>query len=535
MPAGLAAGPYTLTYQICEVANPTFCDTVTETVTVSGILAVDDAPVTISGAAGGATPTVLGNDTLNGVPATPATVTISPGVAPAPAAGSITMNPATGVITVAAGTTPGTYLYPYTICGIANPGICSTATATVVVAASVIAAVSDSYGPFGPTGGSTPSVLVNDTINGVAVVPASIALTPGAAPTPAVGSITMNGNGTITVAPGTTPGTYSYPYTICEVAQPANCASAIATVVVGAPTGAVLVTDISRGNAPGTAVTVSVITNDSDPLGVFNPATLQIVGTAGPGLPLVAPGQGTWSVNLTNGTITFTPEPGFTGNPTPIPYQLQDLSGNLIAPALVIVLYESAPVFVCSEIIGKVFEDPNFNGRQDDGEVGMPGVRIATVNGKIITTDEYGRYHVPCAMLPKDTGSNFLLKVDPRSLPSGFRFTTENPRVVRLSQGMMSRMNFGVALSNLVEVDLSAAAFGTGQGGVSVALDDALDTLAARIADTPSVVRLNYHLKGETRQVAKARLDAVEDALRAQWKGTGRYKLIVEQTLVRPK
>lgn len=417
VPSGLAPGNYTLTYQVCEIAVPGNCDTQTETVTVLGIDAVAETFPAVASATGGTTTTVLASDTLNGVPITnPALVTVTA----TGSTGGLTLNGSNQIV-VPAGLAAGPYTLTYQICDVANPTFCDTVTETVTV--SGILAVNDAPVAIpGAAGGATPTVLGNDTLNGVTATPATVTIAPGVAPAPAAGSITMDAaTGIIIVVAGTTPGTYLYPYTICEVAQPANCSSAIATVVVGAPTGAALVTDISRGNAPGAAVTVSVITNDTDPLGVFNPATMQLVGTAGPGLPLVVAGQGTWSVNLANSTMTFTPLPGFTGNPTPVPYQIEDLAGNLIAPAPVIILYESAPVFVCSEVIGKVFEDPNFNGQQDDGEAGMPGVRIATVNGKIITTDEYGRYHVPCAMLPRDTGSNFLLKVDPRSLPSAFR------------------------------------------------------------------------------------------------------------------
>lgn len=157
----------------------------------------------------------------------------------------------------------------------------------------------------------------------------------------------------------------------------------------------------------------------------------------------MVPGEGTWTVDLTTGSITFTPELGFTGNPTPIQYTLKDLNGNAIPATAVEILYEAAPAFVCSDVIGKVFDDLNADSRQDQGEAGVPGVRLATVNGELITTDKAGRYHVPCAALPKDIGSNFLLKLDVRSLPTGYRVTTENPRVVRLSAGLMSRLNFG--------------------------------------------------------------------------------------------
>nr|WP_265090128.1 hypothetical protein [Psychrobacter fjordensis] len=38
-------------------------------------------------------------------------------------------------------------------------------------------------------------------------------------------------------------------------------------------------------------------------------------------------GEGTWSVDGTTGAITFTPEAGFTGDPTPISYTVDDNTG----------------------------------------------------------------------------------------------------------------------------------------------------------------------------------------------------------------
>ena len=103
-------------------------------------------------------------------------------------------------------------------------------------------------------------------------------------------------------------------------------------------------------------------------------------------------------------------------------------------------------VFDCSELLGKVFEDTNRNGYQDEGEPGVPGARVATVNGQLVTTDEYGRYHIACAAVPDARiGSNFVLKLDPRSLPLGWEPTTDNPRSIRLTRGKFGELNFGVA------------------------------------------------------------------------------------------
>ena len=97
------------------------------------------------------------------------------------------------------------------------------------------------------------------------------------------------------------------------------------TITVNIPP--VAVNDQDLDNIVGTAVPVDVLANDSDSDGTLDPATVQIVGTASPGDPLVVPGEGTWSVNITNGQITFTPEGGFTGDPTIISYNVKDNDG----------------------------------------------------------------------------------------------------------------------------------------------------------------------------------------------------------------
>ncbi|MCW8859305.1 MAG: hypothetical protein OQK97_06340, partial [Deltaproteobacteria bacterium] len=105
------------------------------------------------------------------------------------------------------------------------------------------------------------------------------------------------------------------------------------------------------------------------------------------------------------------------------------------------------PDFDCTDVIGKVFDDRNLNGRQDNSESGMSGVRVVTARGLIATTDEHGRYHITCAVVPdEDRGSNFIMKLDDRSLPTGYRVVTENPRVQRATRGKMMRFNFGATI-----------------------------------------------------------------------------------------
>ena len=48
-----------------------------------------------------------------------------------------------------------------------------------------------------------------------------------------------------------------------------------------------------------------------------------------------------------------------------------------------------------------MFDDRNGDGDQGADEPGLPGVRLATVNGLLVTTDADGRYHIACAAVPK--------------------------------------------------------------------------------------------------------------------------------------
>lgn len=119
-------------------------------------------------------------------------------------------------------------------------------------------------------------------------------------------------------------------------------------------------------------------------------------------------------------------------------------------------------------------------------------------------------------------------------MPTGYRVTTENPRVIRVTAGKFAKLNFGAALSNVVDIDLTARAF-TSEGRPVAALDKGIDRLVAQIRTRPSVLRLSYILRGEEPKEARARLKLVEQMIRQKWRGGGRYKLNIERTVKRAK
>ena len=152
----------------------------------------------IESSAGGVTGSVLASDTINGVPVNPADVTLTVGASDP----ELTLDPATGFITVAPNTPPGTYTVEYTICEDGSSTNCSTVVETVIVQEAnpslVMEKVADSAGPFTvgdvitytytvTNNGDTviQDVVVTDTHNGSdpAPVPSGETLLTDAAPT----------------------------------------------------------------------------------------------------------------------------------------------------------------------------------------------------------------------------------------------------------------------------------------------------------------------------------------------------------------
>lgn len=188
----------------------------------------------------------------------------------------------------------------------------------------------------------------------------------------------------------------------------------------------------------------------------------------------------------------------------------------------------SDPIFDCSDITGKVFDDHNINGYQDEGETGLANIRIATARGQLITTDSNGRFHIACAEVPNELrGSNFILKLDDRTLPSGYRITTENPRVTRLTRGKVNKVNFGAALHRVVRIQLTALAFAGDQlaPNYQQGLQKAIKALQLK----PSVLRIAYVQDDESNQLVENRLANIKQHVESQWQQCDcQYPLAIE-------
>jgi uncharacterized repeat protein (TIGR01451 family) len=208
-----------------------------------------------------------------------------------------------------------------------------------------------------------------------------------------------------------------------------------------------------------------------------------------------------------------------TGNP---------LSGEAAATVRIV----PDPALDCTDVIGKVFDDHNRNGSQDRGEIGIPGVRLATARGLLATTDEHGRFHITCAITPREgRGSNFVLKLDDRTLPSGYRASTPMLKVQRATRGKALEFNFGASIHRVIGLDISDPVFEPGTSEMRDIWRPRLDLLLAELRNAPAVLRLSYLADLEDPALVEERMRAVEQQVMDAWRAAENccaYELVVE-------
>lgn len=124
--------------------------------------------------------------------------------------------------------------------------------------------------------------------------------------------------------------------------------------------------DDSGNGMVGDAVTVDVLFNDVQGDAAIVPSTVQIAGTNSPAESLVVPNEGTWSVNINNGNITFTPVVGLIGSPTPIQYFVRDSENYASNLATVTITYPVGPTAVDNSAVTEVNTPIDINVLSND-------------------------------------------------------------------------------------------------------------------------------------------------------------------------
>ena len=305
VPGGLAPGEYTITYKVCEKGQTDNCKTGTLKVVIPADIVLNpDGDKTVPKTGG--TVDVLGNDTVNGNPATKDNVDIS---IVDPDGTSATIDPATGKIVVPNGAAPGTHTIRYRVCE-KGTNRCKEGSVKVVVAQENIAANPDNYEePWSnadrvakAAGNVDANILTNDQLGSRTALNTTLvdieqvdASSDKVSVDPATGKVTIKAN-----TPG---GTYTVKYRIKPKGQTTPVSTpATVTVVVK---NKVEVTDNEISGKPSENNSPREIGNVTDnvkingqkpsPSGV----TIEVINPAAP----VRPGAHVPRVDTTTGKI----------------------------------------------------------------------------------------------------------------------------------------------------------------------------------------------------------------------------------------
>ena len=287
-------------YQICDSGTPSLCDTATVYITVDPVndkpVAVDDTDTTPEDTP--ITTDLAANDTDVDGNLDPTSLTL---IGPLPPASQGTIvNNGDGTITF----TPATnYVGPvdpfeYRICDTGSPVLCDTATVMLTVSPAndppmisqpPVLVPEDSFITFCPT--------VSDPDLGDM-------LTVSLCSTPSNGTATSNDT-CITYTPDPN---FNGPDSVCVMVCDQNglCDSVMVPITVDPVNDPPVAVDDTDTTPENTAVTTTVLANDSDPsdpLGNIDPSTVGIIST---------PANGTVTINP-GGTITYTPNANFSG------------------------------------------------------------------------------------------------------------------------------------------------------------------------------------------------------------------------------
>ena len=207
-----------------------------------------------------------------------------------------------------------------------------------------------------------------------------------------------------------------------------------------------------------------------------------------------------------------------------------EVTGNVLSSeATATVRLVPDPDFDCTDVMGKVFDDVNRNGFQDAGEIGIPGVRLVTANGLSVTTDGYGRYHITCATVPNEArGSNFVMKLDDRTLPAGFRAAGESVKIARATRGKALRFNFGASIHRVIGLDISDPIFVPGSIELRPQWQPRIGLLLEELQTAPAILRLSYLADVEAPALVDDRVAEIERLIVEGWEESAGYELEIE-------
>jgi hypothetical protein len=110
-----------------------------------------------------------------------------------------------------------------------------------------------------------------------------------------------------------------------------------------------------------------------------------------------------------------------------------------------------------------------------------------------------------------------VLKLDDRTLPSGFRMSTDQVQIKRATRGKALRINFGASIYKVVAIDLSDAAYEPGTTEIRVQWRPRVNVLLEELRKAPAVLRLSYVADTEDAALVERRVQAFKQQVAEAW------------------
>lgn len=290
-------------YTICDKINTITCDTAKVTISITAVPQANPDIATVVAGISSTIPILTNDKNPDGTPVIDLTKITTPIITIVPTKGTATVNLDGSVKYTPNLGTSGTDTFIYSICDKTNTLVCDTALVTITITPAP-QAIPDNVVAIVGVSVNIPMLTNDKNPDGTAITDLTKITSPTVTTPPTKGTATVNANGSIkyTANLGAS-GTDTFIYTICSIANPTVCDTALITIKLNQKPVATSDIAVTPANQP---VTGNVLTNDFD----LDGNTL-IVSTT----PTTAPTKGVLVLN-TNGTYTYTPNAGASGNDT---------------------------------------------------------------------------------------------------------------------------------------------------------------------------------------------------------------------------
>ena len=181
----------------------------------------------------------------------------------------------------------------------------------------------------------------------------------------------------------------------------------------------------------GEAVTQNVTNNDTNvdatTVRLIDPLTHQTSDT------VYVPGQGTWTVKAGTDEVTFTPDAGFSANPTPINYTVKDKLGNQSSPTAVAVEYPAQTT--ADRVPGELGQPVTVDVVANDSNVDAKTIKLINPKTSEPSTDKVFVEGEGTWELVKDSSGNPTGKVTFTPIPGFYGDPTPINYVVNNTNG----------------------------------------------------------------------------------------------------